>query len=131
MNIFSIADKLDVSWHPEVLTVLESWSNYDVELEEFRKAVFVKGVNHAKASRAKAWIFDGSKATGAFSDAVQGMIKADRFPALGWTGITTFINVNPAVSEPTVTPGSEATRNVQQVEVASVDAAFDWIKANT
>ena len=57
MNITSIDGKLDVSWHPEILTVLESWSDYDVELESFRKAVFVKGINHIKASRGKAWIF--------------------------------------------------------------------------
>lgn len=130
MNIFSITDKLDVSWHPEVRSVLESWSDYNVGLEEFRKAVFVKGINHAKASQAKAWIFDPGQATGSFSAEIQSMIDVDRFPALAWTGIKYFITINPDASEITVNPETETTRGVQRVEAASADAAIAWVKAN-
>ncbi|HEY9844001.1 MAG: hypothetical protein ACAI44_28920 [Candidatus Sericytochromatia bacterium] len=128
MNIYSIDNKVDVSWHPDVLAVLESWSNYDVELEEFRKAIFVKGINHAKASRAKAWIFDPSKAEGSFGADVQGMIDQDRFPALGWAGIKYLVTINPQAGETTANPDTESTRGVQRVESPSVDAAFAWLK---
>ena len=129
MNIYSIDNKLDVSWYPEIRTVLESWKDYNVELEEFRKAVFVKGINHAKASQGKAWIFEPSAAPGAFNPDVQEMIDRDRFAALGWTGAKFFITVNSAataVSE--VQAASDATRGVQLLEAPSVDAAVAWVK---
>lgn len=129
MNITDIAGKLDVSWYPEILTVVESWSDLDVELEAFRKAVFVKGINHIKASRGKAWIFDASKATGSFSAEVQAMIDADRFAALGWTGAQYFITINPAATEISVNTDTEHTRGVQRVEAPSVESAKAWIQA--
>ncbi|PKL74575.1 MAG: hypothetical protein CVV27_19790 [Candidatus Melainabacteria bacterium HGW-Melainabacteria-1] len=130
MNIYSIGDKLDVSWYPEIVTVLESWKDYDVELEEFRKAVFVKGINHIKASRGNAWIFDPSQAEGSFTPEVQGMIEMDRFPALAWAGVKYFVTINPAASETTVDAETESSRGVQRVESPSVEQALDWIKAN-
>ncbi|MBT9544268.1 MAG: hypothetical protein IV090_02630 [Candidatus Sericytochromatia bacterium] len=129
MNITSIDGKLDVSWHPEILTVLESWSDYDVELESFRKAVFVKGINHIKASRGKAWIFDPGTATGSFGPEVQAMIDADRFAALGWTGAKYFVTINPAATDISVNTDTEHTRGVQRVEAPSVEGAMAWIKA--
>lgn len=130
MNIYSIDGKVDITWHPAIRTVVESWTDYsNVELEEFRKAVFVKGINHSKASQGLGWIFDGSQAKGEFPADVQAMIDNDRFPALGWVGAKYFININPAVSEVTMQPGTEATRNVQSGEAPSVQAALDWITA--
>jgi hypothetical protein len=128
MNIFSIADKLDVSWHPEFLTVLECWSDFNVELEEFRRAVFVKGINHAKGSRAKAWIFDPGTAAGEFSQEIQAMISADRYPALGWAGVKYIVTINPAATEISVNPETESTRGVQRVEAPSSEAAMAWVK---
>lgn len=129
MNITSIDNKLDVSWHPDILTVMESWSDYTVELEDFRKAVFVKGINHIKASRGKAWIFNPGTATGSFGPEIQAMIDADRFAALGWTGAKYFITINPAATEISVNTDTENTRGVQRVEAPSVDGAMAWIKA--
>lgn len=130
MNITDIKDKLDVSWHPDVRCVLESWTNLDVELEEFRKAVFVKGINHSKASQGQAWIFDASKAQGSFNPAVQGFIDDNRFDALAWVGAKYFITVNPAVSEMTLNPDTESSRGIQRVEAPSADAALAWLRSN-
>ncbi|PIQ24141.1 hypothetical protein COW36_10765 [bacterium (Candidatus Blackallbacteria) CG17_big_fil_post_rev_8_21_14_2_50_48_46] len=130
MNIFSIANKLDVSWHPEIATVLESWTDFNVELEEFRKAVFVKGINHARGSQAKAWIFDPSKASGEFSEEILGMIAQDRFPALGWTGVKYFITIHPEATEILVNPDTSMTRGVQRVDAPSVESAMAFIKEN-
>lgn len=129
MNIFSIDGKVDLTWYPDIQTVVESWTDYQVELEAFRKAVFVKGINHSKASRGKGWIFDGTQASGEFPADVQAMIDQDRFPALGWVGAQYFITINPAASGVHLEPGTEATRNVQTGEAPSVEAALDWIRA--
>jgi hypothetical protein len=130
VNITSIDGKLDVSWHPEILTVLESWSDYDVELESFRKAVFVKGINHIKASRGKAWIFDPGSATGSFGPEVQAMIDADRFAALGWTGAK-ILRDNQSRSDGNLGQYRyrKHPRCSQRVEAPSVDGAMAWIKA--
>lgn len=129
MNIFTIDNKIDVSWHPEVVAVLESWTDYDLDLESFRRAVFVKGINHAKASQAKAWILDPGQATGSVSDEIQAMIDQDRFPALAWTGVRYFVTLNPAASDTTVNPDTSNTRGVQCVETPTLETAFAWLKA--
>lgn len=129
MNIYSIDNKLDVSWYPGIRTVLESWKDFSVDLEEFRKAVFVKGINHAKASQGKAWIHDSHAVAGAYPADVQEMVDRDRFAALGWTGAQFFITINPSATEVKITQaGSDATRGVALVEAPSVDAAVAWVK---
>lgn len=129
MNIYSIDNKLDVSWYPEIRTVLESWKDFNVELEEFRKAVFVKGINHSKASQGKAWIYNADGVAGTYPADVQEMVDRDRFAALGWTGSKYFITVNPAATAVTeVQAASDATRGVQLLEAPSVDAAVAWVK---
>lgn len=129
MNIYSIPNKLDVNWYPDILCVVESWKNYDVDLEEFRKAVFVKGINHARASQFKAWIFDGSQAQGSFGPEVQSMIDQDRFPALAWAGAKYFFTVDAAASEVSVDPDTADTRGVQRATAPSADAALAWLRA--
>ena len=129
MNIFSLDHKVDVSWHPEVAAVLETWQDCDVDLESFRKAVFVKGINHAKASQARAWILDTSAASGPFSAEVETMIAENRFPALAWVGARWWVEIDPTLSASEVTPGSEATRQLTCVRVPSQAEAFAWLKA--
>lgn len=128
MNIFSIDQKVDVSWHPETATVLERWTDFGVDLESFRKAIFVKGINHARGSGAKAWIHDVSQAPGNFSDEILGMIQQDRYPALAWAGIKFFISIDPSCTEISTNPDTSATRGVQRVVSPSVEAAFAWLK---
>lgn len=128
MNIFSIDQKVDISWHPETLTVLEQWKGCDVDLESFRKAVFVKGINHARGSGAKAWIHDISQAPDNFNDEILEMIQQDRYPALAWAGVKYFISIDPNSSEIQVNPDTSATRGVQRVVSPSLEAAFAWLK---
>lgn len=129
MNIYSIPDKLEVNWYPDITTVVEIWKNRDVPFEEFRKAVFVKGINHAKASQGRAWIFDGSQSTGSFNAEIQGMIEHDRFAALAWVGAKYYFDVDPAVAE--VAPNGDAatTNGVQCLKAPNVDAALAWIRS--
>ena len=129
MNIFSIQDKLVADWNPEIRSVVEIWSDYELVLEDFRKAIFVKSINHAKASQAKGWIFDGSQAKGAFSEEIQAFIDGNRFPAFAWAGLKYFVTINPSVSEATKVETSQDTRGLEWVELPSIEAAAQWIKA--
>ncbi|MBT9547933.1 MAG: hypothetical protein IV090_21265 [Candidatus Sericytochromatia bacterium] len=135
MHIFSIPGKLEVSWNPEVFAIIDTWTTYHISLEDFRNAVLVKGLDHAKANHGKAWIVDSSKAVGVFSPEIQAFIGSDIFPAFAKNGIKYFITINSEVSTLTKLTVNRYKAQVgphglQLVEVASVDDAILWLKEN-
>lgn len=129
MNIYTIQDKLTSDWQPEIRSVVEVWTHYIEDMEEFRKAIYVKSINHAKASQAKGWIFDDHEAPGNFSEEIQAFIGRNRFAALSWCGIKYFVRINPSVSEPTPFTPEQDAQGVTCMEIASVPDAIEWIKA--
>jgi hypothetical protein len=50
--------------------MVDTWTTYNVSLEEFKDAVLVKGVNYARANGGVAWIVDSSKAQGVFTQEI-------------------------------------------------------------
>ncbi|MGE3727222.1 MAG: hypothetical protein AB7I41_16810 [Candidatus Sericytochromatia bacterium] len=133
MHIFSIPGKLEVSWNPEVRAIIDTWTTYHISLADFRDAVLVKGLDHAKTNQGQAWIVDSSKAVGVFSPEIQEFIGTDIFPAFAKNGIKYFITINSEVSTLTKLTVNRYKSQVgphglQLVEVASVDDAILWLK---
>ena len=93
MKLQSIPGKLESTWLDDVKAVLDTWTSYDIALPDFRQAVPVDGLNHAKAHGAIAWIVDSSTATGAFSAEIQAFIGSDVFPGFAKAGINYFITI--------------------------------------
>lgn len=133
MHIYSIPQKLEVSWNDDVKAVIDTWASYNITLEEFKTAVFVKGLDYAKAHKGQAWIVDSSKAVGVFSQEIQNFIGTDGFPTFAKNGIKFFITIDSQVSALTKMTikrykAKAGPNGVQLVEVASVDDAIMWLK---
>ncbi len=135
MNVFSIPGKLQVSWKSDVKAIVDTWSSYTVTLDEFKDAVLVRGMNHAKAHGAVAWIVDSSSAKGAFSKEIQEFIGGTVFPAFTKNGIKYFITITSQVSAITKMSVSSYSakagpNGLKLLEVNSVDDAIEWLKLN-
>lgn len=133
MKIYSVPGKLDVTWDNSVKAIIDTWTTYAITLEEFKEAVLVKGVNHAKANCGVAWIVDSSQAKGSFSQEIQMFIGSDIFPTFAKIGIKYFITINSqvsAVTKMTVRSYSAKTgpNGLQLVELNSVQDAIMWLK---
>ena len=93
MQITTIPGKMVQTWNGEVKAVVDTWTNYGATLDEFKQAVLIKGLNHAKLNQGRAWIVDSSKANGSFSQEIQNFIGSDIFPSFAKAGIKYFITI--------------------------------------
>ncbi len=135
MQVFSIPEKLEVTWRSDVKAMIDTWSSYFVTLDEFKDAVLVKGLNHAKANGAVAWVVDSSTAQGSFSPEIQAFIGSDVFPAFAANGIKYFITITSQVSAITKMSVSSYSakagpNGLQLLEVASAEDAVAWLRQN-
>ena len=135
MKIHSNPGKLDVTWRDDVKAVIDKWTTYDVSLEEFKEAVLVKGLKHAKSNGGIAWIVDSSSAQGVFSQEIQKFIESDIFPSFAKNGIKYFITISSqvsAITNMTVKNYSAKTgpHGLKLVEVNNVPDAVSWLKTN-
>lgn len=133
--IHSIPGKMDTFWLSDVHAILDTWTTYVVSLADFKEAVLIKGLTHAKNNRGRAWIVDSSTARGAFGNEIQDFIGTDIFPSFAKAGIKYFITILPkesAVTKMTVKSYSAKVgpSGIQLVEVNSVDDAIEWLKQN-
>ena len=136
MNIFEIKDKIKVTWNPEVRAIIDTWSTYFITIEEFKEAVMVAGMNHAKANNGQAWIVDSSKAEGVFMQAIQKFIGETVFPTFVKNGIKYFITINSkvqAVTRLTVNQykATAVISGLEQIELNSVEDAILWLKSHS
>ncbi len=134
MSLYSIPGKLEGEWNADAKAVVDTWTNYVVSLDDFKKAVLETGVPYAKANGGQAWIVDSSTARGAFPQDIQAFIGSDVFPAFTANGIKYFITITPESAVTKMSVSSYASKagpgGLQLVEVASVDDAVAWLKAN-
>ena len=135
MKIHSIPGNLEVTWLDDVKSIVDTWSNYNVTLEDFKDAVMSKGLKYSKANGGIAYIVDSSTAKGVFSQEIQTFINSDVFPAFAKSGIKYFITITSQVSSVTkMTVKSYAAKTgpngLKLVELNSVDEAVEWLKAN-
>jgi len=133
MQVYNIPGKLDVAWNSEVKAMIDTWTTYNISLEEFKEAVLIQGVNHAKANGGVAWIVDSSTAKGVFTQEIQKFIETDIFPAFAGIGIKYFITITSSVSAITkLTVKSYSAKTgplgLQLVELNSVNDAIMWLK---
>lgn len=133
MKIFSLPGNLEVTWNSEVKAIIDTWSNYQISLDDFRDAVLVKGLSHAKKNGGIAWIVDSSKAKGVFSKEIQDFIGSDIFPAFAKNGIKYFITITSKVSAMTkLTVKSYSAKTgphgLRLIELNNVYDAIDWLK---
>lgn len=134
MFIHAIPDKLEVTWNQEVRAIIDTWSSYSVQLEEFREAILNKGLAYAAQHGGRAWIVDSSHATGALPQSVQEFISAEVFPAFAGAGIRHFLSIN-ATSPIARIAVSTYTAKVRPcgltlVEPASLQEAIEWLRTN-
>lgn len=133
MEVYKIPEKLVVTWRNDVKAMVDTWSSYNLTLEEFKEAVLVKGLGHAKKNGAIAWIVDSSTAKGAFSQEIQTFIGTELFSKFSANGIKYFITITSATS--TITKMSiksysakAGPNGLQLLEVNSVNEAVAWLK---
>lgn len=136
MKIHSIPDKLEVTWREDAKAIIDHWISYSVSIDEFKEAVLVKGLNHAKAHGGIAWIVDSSEAHGSFTQEIQAFIGSDIFPAFARNGVKYFITISSKVSSMTnLTVKSYSAKvgpnGLQLLEVNSVNDAVLWLKEHT
>lgn len=136
MDIYTIPGKINVAWHDDVKAIVDTWTTYAVTKEEFREAVLVRGVNHAKSRNVVAWVVDSSKAEGAFSEEIQAFIASDVFPTFAKIGVKFFISINSTVSmvtQKTVATFTAKTgpNGLKLIELKSAEDAIAWLKAQS
>ena len=135
MKIYTVPGKIEVEWRDDVKAMVDTWTTYSVSKDEFREAVLVRGVNHAKTRHVVAWVVDSSKAVGTFSQEIQDFIGSDVFPAFAKIGVKYFISITSKVSALTkMTIASYTAKTgphgLKLVELNSVEDAITWLKAN-
>lgn len=135
MQIQNIPGKMISTWEDDVKAVLDTWTTYNVSLEEFKEAVLIKGVAFAKAHGAIAWIVDSSTAVGVFTQDIQNFIATDIFPTFVANNIKYFITIKPEVQGLTnLTVSNYAAQagpaGMQLVDVKSVIDAKMWLREN-
>jgi len=133
MKIHNIPGKLEVTWREDVKAIVDTWTSYFVTMEDFKEAVLIKGLNHAKENGGIAWIVDSSIAKGAFSQEIQDFIGTDLFPAFQKNGIKYFITINSNVSAITKMTVNEysfktALSGLKLIEINSIDEAITCLK---
>lgn len=134
MDVYTIPGKINVAWNNDVKAIVDTWTTYSVTKDEFREAVLVRGVNHAKSRSVVAWVVDSSKAEGSFSDEIQAFIGSDVFPTFAKIGVKYFISINSKVSTVTQKTVAKFTavagpNGLKLIELNSVDDAVAWLKA--
>lgn len=135
MVLHKVEGKMSVEWNSEVKAIIDTWYNYMVSLDEFKEAVMIKGLNHAKANKGIAWIADSTYAKGSFSKEIQDYIGSDVFPSFAKNGIKYFITINSKASAITnLTVKSYAAKvgpaGIKLLEVNSIKDAVFWLKNN-
>lgn len=132
MDVYSIPGKLKVTWDPNVKAIVDTWTSYSISLDDFREAVLVKGLDHAKANGGIAWIVDSSSAEGVFSQEIQDYIGSDIFPAFVKNGIKYFITIDPVIPVTRLTVNTYKKKagpgGLELVEVPNVNEAKRWLK---
>lgn len=132
--IYELPGKLKVEWDNEAHAIIDTWETYFVTLDEFREAVLVKGVNHAKANGGQAWIVDSRKAKGAFSPEIQNFIDSDVFPTFAKIGIKYFMTINAEDAVTRLTVKEYSTKagphGMQLLNGSSAEGAIQWLKQN-
>ncbi len=132
MLVYEVPGKLKVEWNAKVRAIIDTWTSYAITLDEFREAVLVKGLSHAKKYGGKAWIVDSSRATGAFSQEIQAFIVSDVFPAFAKNGIKYFMTITSesAVTKMTVSQYAQEAGpcGLRLVQGRSASGAVEWLK---
>ncbi len=133
-KIFEIPNKLLVEWDGDAKDIIDTWTTYFVTLDEFKNAVLIKGVNHAKANNVQAWIVDSHKAKGAFSPEIQEIIGSHIFPKFAEIGVKYFMTINSddAVTRLTVNQYSThvGSNGMKLLKGSSVEGAIEWLQKN-
>ena len=131
-KIAEIPGKMISTWEEDVKSVLDSWTDYNVSLEDFKQAVFVTGVKYFTAHSGVAWIVDSSVAKGSFSKEIQNFIQSDGFPIFNKAGLKFFITVLPKeVGITTLTVRNYSSKadpfGIELVEAKTVEDAKEWL----
>lgn len=123
-----------VEWEPTAKAIIDTWTNQFITLEQFKEAVFIRGVNHAKANGGRAWIVNSKKAKSVFKSEIQDFITSDIFPTFAKIGIKYFITISPedVVANLTVEKYKAKTgpAGLQLVECDSTEDAIEWLMKN-
>jgi len=134
MIIFSIPNKVDVAWNSEVKAIIDTWTSYQISVSEFKEAVLVNGLLHAKAHGGTAWIVDSSKAVGAFTRECQRFVDTDIFPSFSKHGIKYFITINSASPLTNITikeyKSKAGPHGIHLIDMPNKEMAIEWLKIN-
>ncbi len=131
-KFYELPGHLVSEFDSEVKAVINLWTNYSITLEEFKEAVFVNGVNHAKNYGAVAFITDAKDCTGEFSPEIQKFIATDVLPTFTKIGVKYFLIIksgyiytNKTIETFTSTAGPNG---LKLIEADSTPGAIAWLK---
>jgi len=133
-EIYCIPGKLNMQWNDKIKAIIDTWTSYQVTLDEFAFAILEKGLINAKENAAIAWIVDSNNAVGTFTRECQRFIATDIFPSFSKNGIKYFITIN---SKNTMTnrtvkeyQAKAQPNRLILVEVLNVSEAVKWLQEN-
>lgn len=134
MLVHEIPGKLKCEWDPKARAIVDTWTDYNVTLDEFREAVLVKGLSYSAMNGGRAWIVDSSQATGAFSQEIQSFIVSDIFPAFQKKGVKYFMTITSETAITKMTVSQYASKagpcGLQLVQGRSASGAKEWLLKN-
>ena len=136
MKVYEIKDNLVGEWNSEAKAMIDTWTSYYfLTLEDFKNAVFDKGIKFAKQNNGIAWIVDNTNAKGVFSQDIQIFLKEEGFKIFKDNGIKYFITINSnanPLTNMTVSryKATASESGLHQIELNSVADAIMWLKHN-
>jgi len=133
MLVAEIPGVLTVEWDDEVKTTVDTWSSYQISVQQFREAILEKGVANARLRGGRAVIMDASKVKGAFPQGVQDLIANEVFKTFASIGVKYFITIKSAGSAITNMSIKRYTAHlgpcgIQMVEVPDRGKAIEWLR---
>jgi hypothetical protein len=93
-----VADHIRSVYHPDRGAVIDTWTDFDVTLAEFRPLVLSCTLPQAQAHGVRSWIVDTTRASGVLLPDVQAFLAEEVVPAMIGAGIERLINVMPRSS---------------------------------
>ncbi|MEM6831467.1 MAG: hypothetical protein AAGA66_10895 [Bacteroidota bacterium] len=134
MKIHEIPGKMFTQWESDVKSILDTWIDYDITLDEFKK-IFAFNMKQCTENGGIALIADSSKAEGVFSQEIQEYITKEVFHIMYQKSIRYFINIKPEIPGLTSLTVRRYSANggpsgIKIVDVGSVDDAKLWLRTH-
>lgn len=133
-KFYEIPDKMVAEYDSDAKVIIDTWTSYNITLDEFKHYIVNVGVKQAKAIKAIAWMADSGNAKGVFSSDIQEWISNGSIPLFLKNGIKYFFTINSQSSLTNLGIKQYSTKlgpgGIKMINASDVAVAMEWLNVN-